>query len=378
MIRFEGVSKRYGDGPYAVENLDLEVREGELCVLVGPSGGGKTTILKLVNRLVEPTSGRVLVGGRDVAAIDPVELRRRTGYVIQQPGLFPHLKVAENVASVPRLLGWDKARTRARVGELLELVGLDPALYARRYPHELSGGQAQRVGVARALAGDPPVLLMDEPFGAVDPIARERLQQEFLRLQAQLRKTVMFVTHDVDEAVMLGDRMAVLSEGGVLQQHDTPAAVLGRPATGFVADFVGADRGLRRLAVTAVEISDLFTPPVLAPRTTMDRARAVVDASEGLWAVVVDEDGRLLGWVEPGRANDKARAEGSGLVADHTRRLEAWIPLGSSLKTAFAEMLQHDAAWVAVLEDDRYVGILTPDALHAALRRSVGGDPVRV
>jgi osmoprotectant transport system ATP-binding protein len=378
MIRFEGVSKRYGDGPYAVENLDLEVREGELCVLVGPSGGGKTTILKLVNRLVEPTSGRVLVGGRDVAAIDPVELRRRTGYVIQQPGLFPHLKVAENVASVPRLLGWDKARTRARVGELLELVGLDPALYARRYPHELSGGQAQRVGVARALAGDPPVLLMDEPFGAVDPIARERLQQEFLRLQAQLRKTVMFVTHDVDEAVMLGDRMAVLSEGGVLQQHDTPAAVLGRPATGFVADFVGADRGLRRLAVTAVEISDLFTPPVLAPRTTMDRARAVVDASDGLWAVVVDEDGRLLGWVEPGRANDKARAEGSGLVADHTRRLEAWIPLGSSLKTAFAEMLQHDAAWVAVLEDDRYVGILTPDALHAALRRSVGGDPVPV
>jgi osmoprotectant transport system ATP-binding protein len=378
MIRFEGVSKRYGDGPYAVENLDLEVRECELCVLVGPSGGGKTTILKLVNRLVEPTSGRVLVGGRDVAAIDPVELRRRTGYVIQQPGLFPHLKVAENVASVPRLLGWDKARTRARVGELLELVGLDPALYARRYPHELSGGQAQRVGVARALAGDPPVLLMDEPFGAVDPIARERLQQEFLRLQAQLRKTVMFVTHDVDEAVMLGDRMAVLSEGGVLQQHDTPAAVLGRPATGFVADFVGADRGLRRLAVTAVEISDLFTPPVLAPRTTMDRARAVVDASDGLWAVVVDEDGRLLGWVEPGRANDNARAEGSGLVADHTRRLEAWIPLGSSLKTAFAEMLQHDAAWVAVLEDDRYVGILTPDALHAALRRSVGGDPVPV
>ena len=378
MIRFEGVSKRYGDGPYAVENLDLEVREGELCVLVGPSGGGKTTILKLVNRLVEPTSGRVLVGGRDVAAIDPVELRRRTGYVIQQPGLFPHLKVAENVASVPRLLGWDKARTRARVGELLELVGLDPALYARRYPHELSGGQAQRVGVARALAGDPPVLLMDEPYGAVDPIARERLQQEFLRLQAQLRKTVMFVTHDVDEAVMLGDRMAVLSEGGVLQQHDTPAAVLGRPATGFVADFVGADRGLRRLAVTAVEISDLFTPPVLAPRTTMDRARAVVDASDGLWAVVVDEDGRLLGWVEPGRANDNARAEGSGLVADHTRRLEAWIPLGSSLKTAFAEMLQHDAAWVAVLEDDRYVGILTPDALHAALRRSVGGDPVPV
>jgi osmoprotectant transport system ATP-binding protein len=361
-----------------VEKLDLEVSEGELCVLVGPSGGGKTTILKMVNRLVEPTSGRVLVDGRDVAMTNGVELRRRTGYVIQQPGLFPHLKVADNVASVPHLLGWDKTRARARVGELLELVGLDPALYAGRYPHELSGGQAQRVGVARALAGDPPVLLMDEPFGAVDPIARERLQQEFLRLQAQLHKTVIFVTHDVDEAVMIGDRIAVLSEGGVLQQHATPAEVLGRPATGFVADFVGADRGLRRLAVTAIEITDLHTPPVLAPSTTMDQARAVVGASDGRWAVVVEEGGRLLGWVEPGRAGDDLHGTDGNQVADHTRRLEAWIPLDASLKTAFAEMLQHDAAWVAVLDNDRYVGILTPDALHAALRRSVGGNSVPV
>jgi len=386
MIRFEGVSKRFGDGAFAVENLDLEVAEGELCVLVGPSGGGKTTILRMVNRLVEPTSGRVLLGGRDVAETDGVELRRRTGYVIQQPGLFPHLKVADNVASVPRLLGWDKARTRARVAELLELVGLDPAQYSSRYPHELSGGQAQRVGVARALAGDPPVLLMDEPFGAVDPIARERLQQEFLRLQAHLHKTVIFVTHDVDEAMMLGDRIAVLSEGGVLQQHDTPAEVLGRPATAFVADFVGADRGLRRLAVTPIEVTDLYTPPVLSPRTTMERARAVVEASDGRWAVVVDGDGRLFGWVEPGRADDAARAAesdaaragGNDTVADHVRRLDAWVPLDGSLKAAFAEMLQHDAGWVAVLDDDRYVGILTPDALHSALRRSVGDDSVHV
>ncbi len=375
MIRFEAVSKRYGDGAYAVENLDLEVEEGELCVLVGPSGGGKTTILKMVNRLVEPTSGRVLVDGRDAAKTDRVELRRRTGYVIQQPGLFPHLKVADNVASVPHLLGWDKARTRQRVNELLELVGLDPAEYANRYPHELSGGQAQRVGVARALAGDPPVLLMDEPFGAVDPIARERLQQEFLHLQGQLHKTVIFVTHDVDEAVTLGDRIAVLSEGGVLQQYDTPAEVLGRPATGFVADFVGADRGLRRLAVTAIELADLHTPTVVSPDLTMAEARAKVGSSDGRWAVVVDGDGRLLGWVEPSRQGDGERVSDSEPVAKHTRRLEAWIPLDASLKTAFAEMLQHDAAWVAVLDGDRYVGILTPEALHAALRRSVGGDP---
>jgi len=375
MIRFEGVSKRYGEGAYAVENLDLEVDEGELCVLVGPSGGGKTTVLKMVNRLVEPSSGRVVVDGRDVAQTDPVELRRRTGYVIQQPGLFPHLKVADNVAAVPHLLGWDKLRTKARVTELLELVGLDPALYANRYPHELSGGQAQRVGVARALAGDPPVLLMDEPFGAVDPIARDHLQQEFLQLQERLHKTVIFVTHDVDEAVILGDRIAVLSEGGVLQQYDTPAEVLGRPATGFVADFVGADRGLRRLAVTPIELTDLFTPTVVHPRTSMAQARTEVDASEGRWAVVVDEDERLLGWVEPGRA-EQGDGKDDDPVERHTRRMEAWVPLEASLKTAFAEMLQHDAGWVAVLDEDRYVGILTPDALHTALRRSVGGDPV--
>ena len=273
MIRFEKVSKRYGNGAYAVDNLDLQVDAGELCVLVGPSGGGKTTVLRMVNRLVEPTSGRVLVDGQDIATLDRVELRRRTGYVIQQPGLFPHLKVADNVASVPRLLGWDRARVRARVAELLDLVGLDPAVYAGRYPHQLSGGQAQRVGVARALAGDPPVLLMDEPFGAVDPIARERLQQEFLRLQQQLHKTIILVTHDVDEAVTMGDRIAVLSQGGVLQQYDTPAELLGHPATPFVADFIGADRGLRRLAVTPIEVTDLYTPPVVGPRTTVDQAR---------------------------------------------------------------------------------------------------------
>lgn len=371
MIRFESVSKQYGTGSFAVRGLDLEVATGEVCALVGPSGGGKTTILKMVNRLVEPTSGRVLVDEADVATMSPVELRRRTGYVIQEVGLFPHLKVAENVASVPRLLGWDKGRLRARVGEMLELVGLDPATYAGRYPHELSGGQAQRVGVARALAGDPPVLLMDEPFGAVDPIARDRLQQEFLQLQDQLHKTVILVTHDVDEAVALGDRIAVLKQGGVLEQYGTPAEVLGNPATKFVADFIGADRGLRRLAVTPVDKEDLFHPPVVSPTTTVAEARAAVTSEGTDWAAVVDDDGRLLGWVEPAAAGD-----GSEPVSRWARPLGAHVVVGSSLKGAFAEMLQHESAWVAVSEDNRYVGVLTPDALHSALRRSVGGETV--
>ena len=377
LIRFEAVSKRYGRGTYAVEELDLEVARGELCVLVGPSGAGKTTVLKMVNRLVEPSSGRVLVGGQDVSLVDRVELRRRTGYVIQQAGLFPHLRVADNVASVPRLLGWDRTRVRRRVDDMLALVGLEPSVYAPRYPHELSGGQAQRVGVARALAGDPPVLLMDEPFGAVDPLGRERLQQEFLRLQGQLHKTVIMVTHDIDEAVTMGDRIAVLAQGGLLQQYATPAEVLAHPATAFVAGFVGADRGLRRLAVTPIDEGDLYMPPVVSPSTTLAAARAAVEAEGIDWAVVVGAGGELLGWVEPGRADDGVSGVGaSGAVAPLVRPLEAVVSLGSSLKVAFAEMLQHDAGWVAVLDKGRYLGVLTPDGLHAALRRSVGGQPV--
>jgi osmoprotectant transport system ATP-binding protein len=378
MIRFEEVSKHYGNGVYAVQDLTLEVTTGELCVLVGPSGGGKTTVLRMVNRLVEPSTGRIVIDGKDIATVDPVELRRRTGYVIQQPGLFPHLKVADNVASVPNLLGWDRARVRSRVDEMLDLVGLDPATYAGRYPHELSGGQAQRVGVARALAGDPPVLLMDEPFGAVDPIQRDRLQQEFLRLHAQLHKTVIMVTHDVDEAVRMGDRIAVLSQGGVLEQYETPAELLAHPATAFVSDFIGADRGLRRLAVTPIEVDDLYSPPMVTPQTTVAEARNAVAGQGTSWAVVVDEGGRLLGWVEPGRMDGTGSPGPSSTVARYMRPLDARVPIDASLKAAFAEMLQHDAGWVAVLDRGRFLGVLTPDALHAALRRSVGGDPVPV
>ncbi|RZU72088.1 osmoprotectant transport system ATP-binding protein [Micromonospora kangleipakensis] len=261
-ITLEGIRKRYPDGTEAVRKLSLEVKAGELAVLIGPSGCGKSTVLRMINRLIEPTDGRILLGDDDVTRVDPVKLRRRIGYVIQNVGLFPHQTVSANVATVPALLGWPRERTRRRVDELLDLVGLDPAQFGRRYPHELSGGQRQRVGVARALAADPVVLLMDEPFSAVDPIVRTRLQEEFLRLQAEVRKTIVLVTHDLDEAVRLGDRIAVLSEGGRLEQYDTPAAILGSPASPFVREFVGADRGIRRLAVTPVTRAVLDPLPV--------------------------------------------------------------------------------------------------------------------
>ncbi len=295
MIRLDGVSKQYDDGTVAVHELDLDVPEGETVVLVGPSGCGKSTTLKMVNRLIEPTSGRILLGGEDVTHVDPVKLRRRMGYVIQQTGLFPHQNIAANVATVPKLLGWDRKKVDHRVHELLELVGLDPSRYAKRYPHQLSGGQRQRVGVARALAADPPVLLMDEPFGAVDPIVRERLQGEFIRLQREVRKTVLFVTHDLDEAVRMGDRIAVFSEGGHLEQYDAPARLLGSPATDFVASFVGADRGLKRLSVTQIEKSDLEHPPVVH---TTDR---VADATASL-----RHNRRAVG-CRPGRREPAAR-----------------------------------------------------------------------
>jgi len=367
MIRLEQVTKRYHD-TVAVNELDLAVNPGELCMLIGPSGSGKTTTMRMINRLIEPSSGRIFLDGDDVTHVDPVQLRRRIGYVIQQVGLFPHLTIGDNVGTVPRLLGWDRARIRARTKELLELVGLDPDVYLRRYPAELSGGQRQRAGVARALAADPPVLLMDEPFGAIDPITRERLQGEFLRLQHDLHKTVVFVTHDIDEAVRLGDRIAVLAEGGRLEQYDTPAKILGSPATGFVADFVGADRGLRRLTVTAVDRADVETPPVVHVADAVADARQVMDGAGAKWAVVVDGEEHLRGWI------GRDRADGEGTVGDRAHRMEAWVPLGATLKQAFSEMLQHDAGWVAVLDGERFVGVLTPESLHTALRRSVDDE----
>jgi osmoprotectant transport system ATP-binding protein len=367
-IRLEGVSKTYADGSVGVRQLDLTFAAGELTVLVGPSGCGKTTTMKMINRIIEPTTGRVLLGDDDVTGVDPVELRRRIGYVIQNVGLFPHQTVRRNIGTVPRLLGWDKRRTADRVEELLDLVGLDPAAFGDRYPHQLSGGQRQRAGVARALAADPAVLLMDEPFSAVDPIVRERLQSEFLRLQETVRKTIVFVTHDIEEAVRLGDRIAVMSQGGKVEQFAPPAELLGSPATPFVADFVGADRGLKRLAVTGIDMADLEQPPVVHADDDVHAARAVLEQAGARWAVVLDAQDRLNGWIST------ERATGSGTVREAGRRMDAWVPIDATLKTAFATMLQLEAGWVAVLDGDRFCGVLTPESLHAALRRSIEGS----
>ncbi|MEU7920326.1 ABC transporter ATP-binding protein [Micromonospora zamorensis] len=313
-IRLQGIQKRYPNGTEAVRDLSLDVRAGELVVLIGPSGCGKSTVLRMINRLIEPTAGRILLGDEDVTDVDPVRLRRRIGYVIQNVGLFPHQTVRANVATVPGLLRWPKDQTRARVDELLDLVGLDPAEFGGRYPHELSGGQRQRVGVARALAADPVVLLMDEPFSAVDPIVRARLQEEFLRLQAEVRKTIVLVTHDLDEAVRLGDRIAVLSEGGHLEQYDTPAALLGAPATPFVREFVGADRGIRRLAVTPLDRESLEPVPgdAAADLPTVALDGSAYDAlavllTSGRDQLVVTDGGRPVGTLSRQRLLDLGR-----------------------------------------------------------------------
>ncbi|MFG3363883.1 ABC transporter ATP-binding protein [Streptomyces sp. NPDC090032] len=374
MIRFDQVTKRYADGTTAVDDLSFEVGEGELVTLVGPSGCGKTTTMMMVNRLIEPTSGRIFVDGEDISKADPVKLRRRIGYVIQQVGLFPHRTILDNTATVPALIGWKKSKARARAAELLDLVGLDPKQYGSRYPEQLSGGQRQRVGVARALAADPPVLLMDEPFGAVDPVVREQLQDEFLRMQAAVRKTVLLVTHDIEEAVRLGDRIAVYGQGRI-EQFDTPGAVLGTPATPYVAEFVGADRGLKRLSVTEIQPDDLEQPAVTRVGESARHAAARLRDEDARWAVVLDADGDLHGWIG---IDEVSLAGEDGVVGELAHRMNAWVPVGAPLKQAFGEMLQHDAGWVAVLDGARFLGVLTPAKLHEALRRSVDADALGV
>lgn len=300
-IQLEGVTKLFpGVAPPAVDALDLTVAANQVCVLIGPSGCGKTTTMRMVNRLIEPTSGRIFVGEQDVTRADPVELRRHIGYVIQQIGLFPHMTIAQNVATVPKLLGWDASRIRARSEEMLDLVGLDPALYLPRYPRHLSGGQRQRVGVARALAADPPVMLMDEPFGAVDPVVRSRLQEEFLAILKRLKKTVILVTHDIDEAIRMGDMVAIMKNGRLVQ-YDTPDRLLAAPADDFVADFVGADRALRRLSLVAA--GDALEPGAaesalrLPANANLREVLSALLAQGAEGATIVAADGTALGGV---------------------------------------------------------------------------------
>jgi len=306
-IVFDHVTKRYaGSERPAVDDLNITIPAGEICVLIGPSGGGKTTAMKLVNRLITLTEGDITIDGQSVMKLDPVELRRGIGYVIQQIGLFPHMTIEANVATVPKLVGWDKQRTRARSRELLDLVGLDPDEYAKRYPAQLSGGQRQRVGLARAMAADPPLMLMDEPFGAIDPITRERLQNDFLRLHREVRKTVIFVTHDIDEAIKMGDRICILRQGGRLAQYDTPEAILANPADDFVADFVGADRGLKRLGLRTLGEIDVLerSPavsgngrPVAGPDMTLRDALSLMLTEGSTDLEVHGDDGGVRGYL---------------------------------------------------------------------------------
>ena len=303
MIRFRGVSKTYpGSDRPVVNDLSFEILEGEICVLVGPSGCGKTTTMRMVNRLIEPTEGEILIDGEPDTRMSGTQLRRKIGYAIQQIGLFPHRTVAENISTVPSLLGWDKKRIKRRVDELLELVGLDPDDYRDRYPAELSGGQQQRVGVARAMAADPPIMLMDEPFGAVDPITRERLQDEFLNIQQNIKKTIVFVTHDIDEAIKMGDKIAILKQGGFLAQYDTPENILSNPNSEFVASFVGNDRILKRLSLTRVGEMQLEPanggtddlPRISEQLTVKDALSEIIGSGSTKGVVEKDGEKRLL------------------------------------------------------------------------------------
>jgi osmoprotectant transport system ATP-binding protein len=374
-VEFEHVSKRYDvagkAAAWAVNDLSLKVPAGTICVLVGPSGCGKTTSLKMVNRLITPTSGRILIDGEDAARRDLRQLRRGIGYVIQQVGLFPHQTIGENVVVVPKLLGWPAARQRERADELLALVGMDPARYRDRFPSQLSGGERQRVGVARALAADPPIMLMDEPFGAVDPIVRDRLQNEFLRLQEDLAKTILFVTHDIDEAIKMGDLVAVLKVGGQLAQFGPPNEILAAPADDFVARFVGADRGLKRLSLTRVGALDLRLPVTAKASDDAAEARRRVLADPFPYLLLVDEADRPIGWVS---GED---IPGSGVLhEDLATSTSPLLDRRTTLKDALSLLLDADVQAGIVVDGRRtVVGLVTADLIAEQMRDGTHGVP---
>jgi osmoprotectant transport system ATP-binding protein len=368
VIRFDSVTKKYPDGTVAVDNLDFEAASGEITVLVGPSGCGKTTSLRMINRMIEPTSGRIWLDDKDTAKIKPAQLRRGMGYVIQHAGLFPHRTVVDNVATVPVLIGQDKKTARARAMELLERVGLDPA-FAKRYPAQLSGGQQQRVGVARALAADPPVMLMDEPFSAVDPVVRDQLQNQFLRLQAELHKTIVFVTHDIDEAIKLGDKVAVLRVGGRLAQFAAPAELLSRPVDAFVAGFVGRDRGYRVLGFAeagALPLND-ETPVRLG-----DHVRTARDAARDDWALVVDPEQRPQGWLAVGRLPETAL---DGEITPDLLNLGGTLAKESgTLREALdAALSSPSGRGVIVHDDETFAGTVSASQVLARIEERAAG-----
>jgi osmoprotectant transport system ATP-binding protein len=354
MISLRDVTKRFDNSSEkAVSELSMDVQAGETVVLVGPSGCGKTTTMKMINRLIEPTSGTITVDGTDIARQDPVRLRRGMGYVIQSIGLLPHRNVAENIGTVPKLEGWDQKRIDERIDELVTIFELDRSML-KRYPSELSGGQRQRVGVARALAADPPVMLMDEPFGAVDPIVRERLRDQFLDIQDRLQKTIVFVTHDIDEAIKMADRIAILNRGGILEQYAPPEEILREPSNDFVKQFVGAERGLKRLALIKVADIEVEEGPVVASTTSASDARRIMASFDGDWAAVVD-DGELRGWVSPQILGGKAT------VGDaEARKFSAYVTANSSLRHALDSIVTSRTQVAVVVDrEERYRGILT-------------------
>jgi osmoprotectant transport system ATP-binding protein len=370
LIRLENVSKSYGAGAEpAVRNLTLEVIRGEVLVLVGPSGCGKSTTLRLINRLIEPTSGRMFIDGEDVTEANPSELRRKIGYVIQQVGLFPHRTIAENIATVPQLLGWSKEKISARIDELLELVSMDPETYRDRYPKELSGGQAQRIGVARALAADPEILLMDEPFGAIDPITRDRLQNEFLRLQKELKKTIVFVTHDIDEAIKMGNRIAILREGSEVAQLDTPEAILAHPADEFVESFLGSGAILKGLTLKKVSDIELHQVPTLTSPVLREEALKTLQDSPDKVALLLDGNNRPLRWID-----ERALNRTSQPIEKSGRPVTVDLQPEDTLQDALTVMLQSSVGMACVTDrKGKYLGCTTIESL-AKLIMSDGKD----
>lgn len=363
-ISLHQLTKRYGNNPPAVDRLDLEIPRGEIVVLVGSSGCGKSTTLKMINRIIEPTSGRIMLGGEDATTMDPDQLRRRIGYVIQQVGLFPHLTIADNIATVPKLLKWPKTRIDDRVDELLSMVGMD-AGYRHRYPKELSGGQQQRIGVARALAADPDVMLMDEPFGAIDPITRDRLQNEFLRIQEEVHKTIVFVTHDIDEAVKMGDRIVIMQEGGRIAQYSTPEDVLTNPANDFVADFIGDGASLKRLNLSRVRDVEWDQWPTVRPDTAPEEAMRIIRESPHSSVLVLDHEDRPRTWVSP---RDLNRAQGRPLDRIGTPAT-AQVSAHATLHDALDEMVTASHAVALVCDrNGGYLGYLDMDRINESIR----------